>query len=110
MAYGKTQIGPDGRRHPISPPSEDEVYVAVEPEPEPTEPGQVEAEVEVEVELVEVEEPEAEVSESSKKDEHFPRHVGRGVYELRDGRRIKGKNEALEAQIEADEVANSDAE
>ncbi|TCT23387.1 hypothetical protein EDD68_107101 [Melghiribacillus thermohalophilus] len=44
--------------------------------------------------------PEQKAAEEETKQEEFPKHVGGGYFELSNGERVKGKEEALKAQSE----------
>ncbi len=128
MSYKNTQIGPDGKRHKIevSPDSDDELVeklLDMLEKADPVEEVSEESEdknasnqsggsfdssiAELDAELnddgeVMVHDPKTE------EDEKFPKHLGRGVYQLRSGEKVQGKAKAAEAQ-KAEDEANDDS-
>lgn len=126
MAYENTQIGPDGIRRPIkndsvstfvqelkekardfgeevakADPNEEISDVAdpVTSEKEPSEGASLLGVVEA---PSDDDSPEVEVEVEPEKDD-FPKHLGRGVYVLRSGKKVTGKVKARKAQDEEDE-------
>lgn len=101
MAYEGTQIDSDGKRRKISDETAEPVYEDIpKAEARADEPA---PEVQDEQEGPETNEDSANKEDEGGEEDEFPRHVGGGTYELRSGARVKGKTEALEAQIEEDE-------
>lgn len=105
MAYEGTQIDSDGKRRKVAdgPQVEPEYEDIPKDDPKAERPTE-KPEGPAKDESPKGDEAKDEGDEGSRDDgDDFPRHVGGGTYELRSGARVKGKTEALEAQIEEDE-------
>lgn len=126
MAYENTQIAPDGKRRNIKSESsdiqdapdvvEDVKDLAEDKNPSNDSGGSLDESQDKDAsnqsdESINDESDDKNASNQSggTEDDEFPKHVGRGVWQLRSGKKVKGKTEAVEAQAKEDE-SNDDSD